>query len=59
MSNFNTGDIVQLRSGGPEMTVGARTDKGNYECHWFPKDGKPEWHTFKPAMLTLISARQD
>lgn len=40
MSNFQRGDIVRLKSGGPEMTV---TDIGKYDyidedrakCQWF------------------------
>jgi uncharacterized protein YodC (DUF2158 family) len=31
---FNTGDIVQLKSGGPRMTV-AETDQWGVTCQWF------------------------
>lgn len=54
-AEFNIGDTVKLRSGGPEMTVGARTDKGKYECHWFSKEGKVEWHSFKPEMIKIVA----
>jgi uncharacterized protein YodC (DUF2158 family) len=35
--NFKTGDIVQLKSGGPEMTVQqAPASTGHYyKCQWF------------------------
>lgn len=32
---FKVGDIVQLKSGGPKMTVSGVLDKGNYTCTWF------------------------
>lgn len=37
---FKPGDIVQLRSGGPKMTVekditGVRQEKGSCYCKWF------------------------
>lgn len=36
-SNFNIGEIVQLKSGGPEMTVQVVPEKptGLYRCQWF------------------------
>lgn len=36
-SSFNIGDIVQLKSGGPEMTVQTVPEKptGYYKCQWF------------------------
>ncbi|EHZ2751565.1 DUF2158 domain-containing protein [Vibrio parahaemolyticus] len=39
--SFNVGDIVKLKSGGPDMTVKeVRTNRddefnGNYRCQWF------------------------
>jgi uncharacterized protein YodC (DUF2158 family) len=42
MSNtYNIGDIVKLKSGGPEMTVRkvntnmSEEFSGNYQCQWF------------------------
>jgi uncharacterized protein YodC (DUF2158 family) len=36
-SSFNVGEIVQLKSGGPEMTVQLVPEKpiGLYKCQWF------------------------
>jgi len=33
-TNFETGDVVTLKSGSPEMTVGEKID-GKYDCCWF------------------------
>ena len=37
MSNFSTGDIVKLKSGGPDMTVqgAANTSETSVYCQWF------------------------
>jgi uncharacterized protein YodC (DUF2158 family) len=34
---YSVGDIVQLKSGGPEMTVqkAAESPLGDYKCQWF------------------------
>ena len=32
---FKSGDAVQLKSGGPRMTVTERAHTGNYQCKWF------------------------
>ena len=41
MKKFKTGDVVQLASGGPKMTVNAPTTTGPtsiIECVWFAGD---------------------
>lgn len=54
---MKTGDVVQLKSGGPVMTVlkvaefsrlGLRT-----ECHWFGPSGEPKKEYFHPDMLKV------
>lgn len=32
---FKTGDLVVLRSGGPQMTVKDVAHNGGYYCQWF------------------------
>ncbi len=32
---FSIGDVVQLNSGGPLMTVNSSVDPTNIECAWF------------------------
>lgn len=36
---FEVGNEVQLKSGGPIMTVEAISDSGLVDCVWFTKDG--------------------
>jgi uncharacterized protein YodC (DUF2158 family) len=51
--NFQTGDVVRLKSGGPNMTV--NTVKGDeIWCQWFDKDQKPQQTYFKPNTLEKI-----
>jgi uncharacterized protein YodC (DUF2158 family) len=38
MAQFNVGDTVRLKSGGPTMTVG-ETVNGKLSCHWFNQNG--------------------
>ncbi len=36
MVNFNIGDVVQLKSGGPAMTITENdSGKNRYFCNWF------------------------
>jgi uncharacterized protein YodC (DUF2158 family) len=51
---FSVGDIVQLKSGGPKMTVNdvARGD-GKVVCVWFA-GAKREVGTFEPATLQVV-----
>jgi uncharacterized protein YodC (DUF2158 family) len=46
------GDVVQLPSGGPPMTVGF-LDGDNAGCVWFV-DGKVEQHKFRADALVVI-----
>ena len=52
---FKTGDLVQLKSGGPLMTVEAvRSDTSGVErvwCIWFSAKGNPRYQNFLPAVL--------
>lgn len=62
--SFKVGDIVQLKSGGPLMTV-SNIDKYGYDddlsaaCDWFVQDKAP-WKrdsgTFKLTSLRLIES---
>ncbi len=60
MSDFKKGDVVQLKSGGPKMTVenvadysgwGAGPENGA-KCVWFEKNEAKE-KVFDVAVLTL------
>lgn len=56
MSNsFKIADVVQLLSGGANMTVYRLTPAGVACCWYSPPTGKYERLTFDPALLKLIS----
>lgn len=46
---FQVGDVVQLKSGGPRMTVEA-VDEGLVDCVWFEKQ-KAHRNAFNAALL--------
>jgi len=49
--DFNVGDNVQLKSGGPIMVIDSVEDD-SIECIWFNKDGIIERYTFQAETLT-------
>jgi uncharacterized protein YodC (DUF2158 family) len=51
VSNFKPGDVVELKSGGPKMTIESIDADGCF-CRWFI-DKKIECGTFKPETLRL------
>lgn len=55
---FAVGDIVQLKSGGPEMTVQSTPDMPSkyYRCQWFAGK-KLEAGNFQEASLQRVEAR--
>ncbi|MDG4855932.1 MAG: DUF2158 domain-containing protein [Mesorhizobium sp.] len=60
-NTFKTGDIVRLKSGGPEMTVSDGAASGTYLCHWFNRDGDvwtPQHAGFKPDQLMVVDERK-
>jgi uncharacterized protein YodC (DUF2158 family) len=49
---FKVGDIVQLKSGGPLMTIESAQDDGTYWCVWFSSKGdETKGGAFKAEML--------
>lgn len=50
---FKQGDIVELRSGGPAMTVYCCT--GNVACEWF-FNGEVRRGNFAPSQLALLES---
>lgn len=51
-TQIKAGDKVQLKSGGPEMTVEEVTERGYAKCVWFISD-KLETHAFKTIALEI------
>lgn len=45
--------VVQLRSGGPRMTVGGTTKEGGVVCAWFAGDDL-RTQVFAPSMLVPV-----
>jgi uncharacterized protein YodC (DUF2158 family) len=58
-TQFKPGDVVQLKSGGPKMTVSAAessaTGKVQYICEWFDADLKRLSAIFTPPVLKLAA----
>ncbi|GHC35152.1 hypothetical protein GCM10010096_00040 [Alcaligenes pakistanensis] len=54
MSAFNVGDVVQLRSGGPEMTVLAVLHSGEVTCAWFTPDDAIQSEKIPIAALMTV-----
>ena len=52
MSAINVGDTVQLKSGGPVMTVRFFEEGGDANCDWFDKE-KPMNATFPLTSLVI------
>ena len=55
---FKIGDVVQLKSGGPYMTVvslneNSMTHTGQIKCQWFEKN-RPETCSFPAAALEQV-----
>src|SRR6476619_3370688 len=49
--NFKPGDVVQLNSGGPRMTVVAVQSDGTLRCNWFRDDGTQDNGVFAHGAL--------
>ena len=56
-ASFTAGDVVQLKSGGPPMTVcGKSATTGDVLCIWFEKTKKHD-ETFPTEVLKRASRR--
>lgn len=54
MNTFQKGDVVQLKSGGPKMTV-VDTSDGRVDCCWFKGDqSTPEHYCFDAVTLEKV-----
>ena len=51
MSEFKKGDVVQLKSGGPAMTVSKERRAGELFCEWFDATEKYQSQDFEPDSL--------
>jgi uncharacterized protein YodC (DUF2158 family) len=55
MAKFKVGDVVQLMSGGPKMTVTAEgTSSGQVFCNWHTKDEECKGAQFPEGALVKV-----
>jgi uncharacterized protein YodC (DUF2158 family) len=60
MSQFKTGTVVQLKSGGPRMTCTGEPDpevEGQVHCQWFA-GAKLETGWFPPESLMVVDGAE-
>ncbi|MGO9571979.1 MAG: YodC family protein [Desulfomonilaceae bacterium] len=53
MSEFKIGDVVQLKSGGPHMTV-YKVDEDEIYTQWFDEKNKQQAGVFVEAVLDKV-----
>ena len=51
MAQWNVGDLVMFKSGGPQMTVRTIKGDGNVYCEWFDDKKQPQGRAFAPDQL--------
>jgi len=51
-TKFQLGEVVQLVSGGPHMTVVGYSNKGDVACCWFDREQKKRLSNFPQTALT-------
>jgi uncharacterized protein YodC (DUF2158 family) len=56
-TNFKPGDVVQLNSGGPKMTVAVVQTDGTLRCVWFTADGKQDNGVFSQVALRAAKTK--
>jgi uncharacterized protein YodC (DUF2158 family) len=62
MPQFKKGDVVKLKSGGPDMTVEGPGLYGGLICHWIdsiPGKQIARSEEYDPGLLDLVRANQD
>ena len=57
MEKYKTGDVVQLKSGGPKMTVKSSNVSGEIYCQWFA-GSKLEAGYFPPESLNRVKENE-
>lgn len=56
LPDFNPGDLVRLKSGGPQMTI-ARINSTHLQCFWF--NGKKIEQYVVPVLVVEKAGRSD
>ena len=52
-TSFKPGDVVQLNSGGPKMTVVSVQSDGTLRCVWFQEDGSKTMGFLRKSRFAL------
>lgn len=55
---FQEGDVVRLKSGGPDMTVTEKNTHGELICEWFD-DGEAKARRFSEKALEQVDPNDD
>jgi uncharacterized protein YodC (DUF2158 family) len=58
MSKFQSGDVVRLNSGSPDMTVSSAGKDGTYNLVWFSQIQKLETGQFPETCLTPVHVKE-
>jgi len=53
MDKFQPGATVQLKSGGPLMTLGLKDQNGWWDCEWFDDNKQVQHRRFLESSLKL------
>lgn len=56
---YDQGDLVRLKSGGPKMTVRDSLKDGKILCAWFDRNGKLHSEPFAPALIEAFISRSE
>lgn len=51
--SFQIGDVIELKSGGPKMTVSAISESGVLECTWFNSENMIQTGHFNKALVQI------
>jgi uncharacterized protein YodC (DUF2158 family) len=57
-AEFKPGDIVQLKSGGPAMTVASDLTNGGHYCEWFKGASKERAHFNEETLQPYVAPKK-
>jgi uncharacterized protein YodC (DUF2158 family) len=55
---FNPGDVVRLKSGGPKMTIDSK-DGEDYFCIWFDSKNEQKQNSFSGPVLEAVENHRE
>ena len=54
MATFKVGDVVELKSGSPNMTISKCYGDNTYQCEWFNEKNEVKSYCFDGDMLEIF-----